>query len=124
MPKRTRVGQRYLLAPGEWLTGKEPDTEVLVRWSVCLCHELSFIHSRNVVHHDLKPSNIRLNPDGDPVIVDFGAAHWYRAPGETTDALYGSDSFLAPEYAERSEEDLDAGKKMDVFAMGRILVEL
>jgi serine/threonine-protein kinase len=105
-------------------SGNKPDWEVLVRWCVCLCHELAFLHSRNVVHHDLKPANVRLNQDGDPVIVDFSAAHWYRTPGETTDQLYGSDSFLAPEYAERSEEDADSGKRMDVFALGRILVEL
>ena len=105
-------------------SGQKPEVDVLTRWSVCLCHELAFLHSRNVVHHDLKPANIRLNQDGDPVIVDFSAAHWYRIEGETTDQLYGSDSYLAPEYAERSEEDADAGKRMDVFAMGRILVEL
>jgi hypothetical protein len=105
-------------------SGQKPDKDTLIRWCVCLCHELSFLHTRNVVHHDLKPGNIRLNPDGDPVIVDFSAAHWYRTPGETTDQLYGSDSYLAPEYAERSEEDAESGKRMDVFAMGRILVEL
>ena len=33
------------------------------------------------------------------MIVDFGAAHWYRTPGETTEHLYGSDSFLAPDGA-------------------------
>ncbi len=104
--------------------GQKPNEEVLVRWCVCLCHELSYLHSRNVVHHDLKPGNVRLNQDGDPVIVDFSAAHWFKTAGETTDQLYGSDSYLAPEYADRSEENLEAGKKMDVFAMGRILVEL
>ena len=103
---------------------QKPDLETLKRWCVCLCHELAFLHSRNVVHHDLKPENVRLNADGDPVVVDFSAAHWYRKPGETTDLLFGSDSFLAPEYAERSSEDAEAGKRMDVFAMGRILVEL
>ncbi|MCC2672520.1 MAG: hypothetical protein K0Q72_4992, partial [Armatimonadetes bacterium] len=40
------------------------------------------------------------------------------------DQLYGSDSYLAPEYQERAVEDAESGKKMDVFAMGRILVEL
>lgn len=105
-------------------SGQKLEVETVVRWCVCLCHELAFLHSRNVVHHDLKPANVRMNQDGDPVIVDFGAAHWYRKPGETTDQLYGSDSFLAPEYADRSVEDLDAGMRMDVFAMGRILVEL
>jgi hypothetical protein len=105
-------------------SGQKPEEEVLTRWCVCLCNELAFLHSRSVVHHDLKPANIRLNEAGDPVIVDFSAAHWYRIAGETTEHLYGSDSYLAPEYAERSSEDLEAGKRMDVFAMGRILVEL
>lgn len=128
----THEGYSYLVTdyiPGPDLEavlkrGKKPDIETLVRWCVCLCHELAFLHSRNVVHHDLKPANVRMNEDGDPVIVDFSAAHWYRTAGETTDQLYGSDSFLAPEYAERSVEDSDSGKRMDVFAMGRILVEL
>ncbi len=78
-------------------SGRKPDTEVLVRWCVCLCHELSFIHSRNVIHHDLKPANIRLNQDGDPVLVDFGAAHWYRAPGETTEGALRLGQLPAPD---------------------------
>lgn len=105
-------------------SGQKPDVETLTRWCVCLCHELAFLHSRNVVHHDLKPANIRLNEQGDPVMVDFSAAHWFRRPGEKTDQLYGSDSYLAPEYLERAEEDEVSGKRMDVFAMGRIFVEL
>jgi hypothetical protein len=128
----THAGYHYLITdfvPGEDLetvlrSGNRPSVEVLVRWSVCLCHELAYLHSRNVIHHDLKPGNVRLNEDGDPVIVDFSAAHWYRLPGETTEFLYGSDSYLAPEHTERSAEDADSGKQMDVFAMGRILVEL
>lgn len=105
-------------------TNPRPPLETLVRWCVCLCHELAFLHSRSVVHHDLKPANIRLDDNGDPVIVDFSAAHWYRSPEEKTEQLYGSDSFLAPEYSTRTSEDLEAGRRMDVFAMGRILVEL
>jgi serine/threonine-protein kinase len=105
-------------------SGQRLRQDVLVQWCVCLSHELAFLHSRNVVHHDLKPENVRLNEDGDPVIVDFSAAHWYRMPGETTDQIYGSDSFLAPEYADRDAEDLESGRRMDVFALGRILVEM
>ena len=125
-------GYQYLvteLIPGDDLetvisADNKQDQETIVRWCVCLCHILSFLHNRSVVHHDLKPANIRLNQDGDPVLVDFGAAHWYRRPEETTDVLFGSDSYLAPEYRERTTEDLPAGKQMDVFAMGRIMVEL
>jgi hypothetical protein len=103
---------------------QKPNVEALARWCVCLAHELAYLHRLNVVHHDLKPGNIRLNEDGDPVIVDFSAAHWYRTAGETTDQLYGSNSYLAPEYSERSTESVEDGKLMDVFALGRIYVEM
>lgn len=105
-------------------SGQRPRIDRVIQWCVCLCQELAFLHSRGVVHHDLKPENIRLNADGDPVLVDFSAAYWYRTTGEVNDQIYGSDSFLAPEYAGRGSEDLPAGQKMDVFALGRILVEL
>ncbi len=125
-------GYRYLVTdfvPGpdlEWViqSGQKLRQETVVQWCVCLCHQLAFLHSRNVIHHDLKPANVRLNEAGDPVLVDYSAAHWFRQSGEVNEQIYGSDSFLAPEHAERSGEDLAAGMKMDVFAMGRILVEL
>jgi serine/threonine protein kinase len=100
------------------------DEETLIRWSLSLCHALAFLHSRNVVHHDLKPANVRMNADGDPVLVDFGAARWYRSADEKSEILYGTEGFLAPEYAAAGGEDLAAGMRMDVFALGRILVEL
>jgi len=100
------------------------DEDTLVRWSLCLCHALAFLHSRSVVHHDLKPGNIRMNADGDPVLLDFGAARWYRTADERSDVLYGTDGYLAPEYASASGEDLATGMRMDIFALGRILVEM
>ncbi len=100
------------------------DVEVLVRWALCLCHALAFLHGRSVIHHDLKPSNIRMNADGDPVLLDFGAARWYRSADEKSDVLYGTEGYLAPEYAAGAAEDLAAGMRMDVFALGRILVEM
>jgi serine/threonine protein kinase len=100
------------------------DEDTLVRWSLCLCHALAFLHSRSVVHHDMKPANIRMNADGDPMILDFGAARWYRTADERSDVLYGTEGYLAPEYASASGEDLATGMRMDIFALGRILVEM
>jgi serine/threonine protein kinase len=125
-------GFRYLVQdfiPGRDLESllearTEFNEETLVRWSLSLCHALAFLHSRNVVHHDLKPSNVRLNADGDPAIVDFGAARWYRSADEKSDVLYGTEGYLAPEHAGRGAEDLAAGMRMDIFALGRILVEM
>jgi hypothetical protein len=100
------------------------DDETKIRWSLSLCHALAFLHGRNVVHHDLKPANVRMNADGDPMLVDFGAARWFRTAEEKSEILYGTEGYLAPEYAGGGGEDLAAGMRMDVFALGRILVEL
>src|SRR5262249_11668614 len=43
---------------------------------------------------------------------------------ERSDVLYGTEGYLAPEYASASGEDLAAGMRMDIFALGRILVEM
>ena len=38
--------------------------EWILKWAVSLCDALAFLHSRQVVHHDLKPANIRITPQG------------------------------------------------------------
>lgn len=39
-----------------------------------LLDSLKYVHSRNVLHRDVKPENILLAPDGEPVLIDFGSA--------------------------------------------------
>jgi serine/threonine protein kinase len=38
---------------------------------------LSLIHSKGQLHLDIKPYNVHLRPGGDPLLLDFGAAHHY-----------------------------------------------
>ena len=85
---------------------------------------LKFIHTANIVHRDLKPSNIFINSDclvkiGDfglartlisqkkgyePIVTDYVATRWYRAP----EMLLGS-----PYYS----------KAVDMWSIGCILIE-
>ena len=51
--------------------------EWVLKWSVSLCDALAFLHSHQIVHHDLKPANIRITPQGHLCLLDFGAG-WGR----------------------------------------------
>jgi serine/threonine protein kinase/Tol biopolymer transport system component len=96
-----------------------------------LADALTYAHSRGVIHHDLKPSNIFLTATGVKVL-DFGLAGRRKAargtalPGETVrlatppEAIMGTAMYTAPERL-RGE---DADHLADVFAFGAVLYEL
>jgi serine/threonine protein kinase len=50
----------------------------LRRLLLALLDGLDIVHAAGVLHRDIKPSNIIVRPDGNPVLVDFGAAREYR----------------------------------------------
>lgn len=95
-----------------------------LKWSVSLCDALAFLHSRQIIHHDLKPANIRITPQGHLTLLDFGAAQYFGAghendkPGE----LYGTEGYLPPEL--EADGKWIADVRTDIFAMGAILYEM
>ena len=95
-----------------------------LKWSVSLCDALAFLHSRQIVHHDLKPANIRITPQGHLTLLDFGAAQYFGS-GHENDApmpLYGTEGYLPPEL--EADGKWIADVRTDIFAMGCILYEM
>ena len=95
-----------------------------LKWSVSLCDALAFLHSRQIVHHDLKPANIRITPQGHLTLLDFGAAQYF-GDGHENDApaqLYGTEGYLPPEL--EADGKWIADVRTDIFAMGCILYEM
>lgn len=100
-----------------------------LKWAVSLCEALAFLHSQQIVHHDLKPANIRIRPDGQLVLLDYGAAQYLGAGDAEVpesmlkdDDLYGTEGYLPPELEE--EEHFVADVRTDMFALGAILYEM
>ena len=81
---------------------------------------LSYMHSRKMIHLDLKPKNIMLNDDGAPVIIDFGLSKLFDDKGKQE---YGSSIGLGtPGYAPIEQAAHTAGKSfqptLDIYALG------
>ncbi len=96
----------------------------VLKWSVSLCDALAFLHSRQIVHHDLKPANIRITPQGHLVLLDFGAAQYFGKGHESDKPaeLYGTEGYLPPEL--EADGKWVADIRTDIFALGCVLYEM
>lgn len=89
-----------------------------------LCDGLAQLDIENVVHRDLKPHNIRVRPNGSPVIIDFGLARHLDLPDITLTkegARIGTPNYFAPEQFDGTKRDID--RRTDLFAVGVLLYE-
>ena len=85
-----------------------------------LAEAVGFANSRNVVHRDLKPTNILLAEDGTPKISDFGIARLQDEELASNAEIIGTPHYMAPEQARGETVD----GRADVYSLGVILFEM
>ncbi len=70
----------------------------VLRWSAQLSSALAYMHAQNppVIHRDIKPANIKLTPDGEVILVDFGIAKAAAAQSQTATGAAGYTPGYAP----------------------------
>lgn len=77
-------------------------------------------HAAGIIHRDLKPTNILINEDGVPRVMDFGIAARVETPAHEGAHFTGTPAYMAPEYI----TDHVIGKRTDIFAAGLVFYEL
>jgi eukaryotic-like serine/threonine-protein kinase len=87
-----------------------------------LADGLQELKANNLVHRDLKPSNIRVQTNGQPVIIDLGYVRHLTMPDLTgTGVGVGTPLYFAPEQWEGRKRDID--HRTDLFAFGILLYQ-
>ncbi|XP_059665501.1 probable serine/threonine-protein kinase PBL5 [Cornus florida] len=82
---------------------------------------LKHLHENNIIHRDMKPNNILVTHDYEPLIGGFGVARTQDDSDQSSDdKVIGTFGYLAPEYAECGK----SSTKADVYSFGVVLLEL
>lgn len=81
---------------------------------------LAYAHGREVIHRDLKPGNIHVQPNGQVKILDFGLARLGSSELTKTGVVMGTPNYMSPEQV--MGERVDA--RSDVFSAGGVFYEL
>lgn len=89
-----------------------------------VCSALGYAHSNNVIHRDVKPANIFVQPDGSAKLLDFGIARLEKRGQDVgltrKGDIIGTIPYMAPERIRN--EDVDG--RSDIFAAGVVLYQL
>src|SRR6266568_4631900 len=106
--------------------GVPMETGKLLRLAIGIAAALGKAHQRGLVHKDVKPANILVNPDsGEVRLTGFGLASRLareRQRPEPPESIAGTLAYMAPEQTGRMNRSIDS--RSDLYALGVTLYEM
>ena len=93
----------------------------IIELAIGICEGLEKAHQAGVIHRDVKPSNIVIDVDGRPKLLDFGLAAVQGSEKLTmTGSTLGTIGYMSPEQIEGKDID----QRSDLFSLGVMLYEM
>jgi hypothetical protein len=100
--------------------GRLPVDESLA-YAIEIARALGCAHAHDIVHRDVKPQNVLIDPEGSAKVTDFGIARSLRDDGLTADGrVLGTTDYVSPEQA--LGHDVDG--QSDIYSLGVVLYEM
>ena len=108
----------------EWLRDKSPPPRQSAEVVLKLAKALDALHAAGIVHQDIKPQNIIIVGQGDPLLMDFGLA-WKADPESKTqpaDNMVGTPAYMSPEQVTGAVSEID--RRSDIYSLGVLTYQM
>lgn len=103
--------------------GKPVPWEQAIQLILPIAEALDYAHSQNMIHRDVKPSNILLTQRGQPMLTDFGIAKILEV--EEGQTLTGTGMGVGtPEYMSPEQWKGRSSSRSDIYSLGVVLYEM
>lgn len=107
---------------GRLISGQSIELRRAVIIALKVARALNHAHNKGVIHRDLKPGNIIVDEQGEPIVTDFGLAFDLERFGRRGPVIAGTPFYMAPE--QLSGDRALIGPASDIYALGVVLYEM